>query len=42
MEIICPCCGSYDCHYSSDFTHYECEDCGYIWGDYCPCPECGD
>lgn len=42
MEIICPRCGSYDCHYSGDFTSYECEDCGNVWGGYCADAECDD
>lgn len=31
MEIICPRCGSDDCYHNG--VCYECNDCGYEWGD---------
>jgi len=40
MEIECPACGSYDCYFNG--LHYVCDDCGNVWGGYCPCAECDD
>ena len=40
MELECPACGGYDCHF--DGLHFVCVDCGHTWGGYCPCTMCDD